>query len=590
MTGGLKCFSVSSSSLVAPSGFSVMLTGLSRATTLKKRCIRVLSALGLSLLLCFFLAVTSKVALADTPTITLNPAQQVYNSLVSGLLTTGQRNNAIMRDLCWRWFMHTDKRSKVPVIVLSGGKPLSWYVEQYPDSTNRQYQEWLADYQSNLFYKPYDLKSFNGRTTWTSGDAAAAQYYSEWYEWFEGESSGGGTVQDTNPYFKFDWDLTNNPYKATLYVVYAQQLNDDISVDGLHFETLNFDSAATVNYYNNQQGYKLYRTSYDTNKLLSTSFYVQRSNIGIFNYSVVRKTYEYYGFGPSDSDFQYWSSSGNNSTATYDEANDTNIFATGYYAHIRWGSALDQSSNQRLCVFTSCPSFRYNGTLYTFGNVGSGGSSEPVYPPIVDTNPQPQQPNVTNVSSPTYNNITYTTINQTDVDLQPIIDALAVHDQNMQDAWDSYSILFNDWMNVIKETLEGWRDVWLEYTSTLYEDLTMYLYEILQALENIYWGLNSEPVIEPTINEGNTLQNQTEVNLEALKRKFPTSIPWDLMAILRFFEAAPQAPNFTLPVVMTEYTVEIDFSDFDDMAAVSRRLSVLLFAVGLLMNTKKLVA
>ena len=78
--------------------------------------------------------------------------------------------------------------------------------------------------------------------------------------------------------------------------------------------------------------------------------------------------------------------------------------------------------------------------------------------------------------------------------------------------------------------------------------------------------------------------------LDAVKNRFPFSVPWDVAAYLALLGAAPQTPHFTfvIPAIAgwwPEWEIEIDLSVFDSVAAVCRHMMLILWAFCLIMKT-----
>ena len=76
---------------------------------------------------------------------------------------------------------------------------------------------------------------------------------------------------------------------------------------------------------------------------------------------------------------------------------------------------------------------------------------------------------------------------------------------------------------------------------------------------------------------------------------FPFCIPFDIYRFFSCLAADPVAPSFTIPLIVEnsfgipEYSVEIDFSKFDSVAAILRKMELLGFCVGLAFVTNKLI-
>lgn len=70
-----------------------------------------------------------------------------------------------------------------------------------------------------------------------------------------------------------------------------------------------------------------------------------------------------------------------------------------------------------------------------------------------------------------------------------------------------------------------------------------------------------------------------------LKDKFPFSLPWDLTAAVNLLVAPPVPPKFELPI-LTE-TIDIDFTQFESLAQISRSFFTIIFIVTLIILTRK---
>lgn len=77
--------------------------------------------------------------------------------------------------------------------------------------------------------------------------------------------------------------------------------------------------------------------------------------------------------------------------------------------------------------------------------------------------------------------------------------------------------------------------------------------------------------------------------------KFPFCVPFDLIALVKTFNATPEAPKVTVPVVFQSMNYSHDFvfdfsgDDWDKVAAVSRWGILLFFMLGLTLVTRKLI-
>lgn len=74
--------------------------------------------------------------------------------------------------------------------------------------------------------------------------------------------------------------------------------------------------------------------------------------------------------------------------------------------------------------------------------------------------------------------------------------------------------------------------------------------------------------------------------------RFPTSIPWDIIAIISIFEADPVAPEFVLPFTIQSADINesltLEFSTFDTIVEMVRGFEVVMFIMYLLILTRKM--
>lgn len=78
-----------------------------------------------------------------------------------------------------------------------------------------------------------------------------------------------------------------------------------------------------------------------------------------------------------------------------------------------------------------------------------------------------------------------------------------------------------------------------------------------------------------------------------LRNYFPFCIPWDLYDMITLLVAEPVAPHVQYPFVIeplsVNYTIDLDFSQFDAVAAVLRTMELLAAGIGLALMTKRLI-
>ena len=130
---------------------------------------------------------------------------------------------------------------------------------------------------------------------------------------------------------------------------------------------------------------------------------------------------------------------------------------------------------------------------------------------------------------------------------------------------------------------------------------------IITWLKKIYMRLGSQPVIKnPTEDPtgwlddlkklletilGTALAGVDTAALSTLwntaKTHFPLSLPWDMLAIVGLLAHEPITPAVDYPIVYDGTTlaeIEFDLSDYEDVADISRKMSLIVFAMGLLIT------
>lgn len=114
-------------------------------------------------------------------------------------------------------------------------------------------------------------------------------------------------------------------------------------------------------------------------------------------------------------------------------------------------------------------------------------------------------------------------------------------------------------------------------------------------IKNEYNNMLNDISLNPEVQIGNlvgSLSAGLNDTVTVMKKKFPFSLPWDLAFLIEFLADTPETPKFILPfkigtVIDTE--LEIDFSHFEDLHKVSRMLLTMLYMIGLLHMTTKIV-
>lgn len=82
-------------------------------------------------------------------------------------------------------------------------------------------------------------------------------------------------------------------------------------------------------------------------------------------------------------------------------------------------------------------------------------------------------------------------------------------------------------------------------------------------------------------------------SVDTMSRKFPFSIPWDILFFVSVLSAEPQVPHFEIPFnielsmldITIDYTMELDFTQLQWLSDLSRLLLSMTYAVGLMKMT-----
>lgn len=79
--------------------------------------------------------------------------------------------------------------------------------------------------------------------------------------------------------------------------------------------------------------------------------------------------------------------------------------------------------------------------------------------------------------------------------------------------------------------------------------------------------------------------------ISGLTDKFPFCIPKDIVAICRVLNVEPEAPHFTgtVDLLIYDWQVDIDFSEFDAIGVIVRNGLFILFCIGLLVATRAII-
>lgn len=99
------------------------------------------------------------------------------------------------------------------------------------------------------------------------------------------------------------------------------------------------------------------------------------------------------------------------------------------------------------------------------------------------------------------------------------------------------------------------------------------------------------PVVNP--NPDVTAPEDVQPYIVRLGDVFPFCVPFDIYHMVTLFAAEPEAPHakweFSLPFTGGTYVIEWDLREWDEVAAICRKLELILFCVGLAVVTSKLI-
>lgn len=101
------------------------------------------------------------------------------------------------------------------------------------------------------------------------------------------------------------------------------------------------------------------------------------------------------------------------------------------------------------------------------------------------------------------------------------------------------------------------------------------------------------PAPEPTLTPEETEEMPRGMVQPSLKDKFPFCIPFDIGYLLNKMSAEREAPRFVWQLDFGQwgqYTITVDLSPFDSVAAILRTLELILFILGLMLATKSLMS
>lgn len=154
-------------------------------------------------------------------------------------------------------------------------------------------------------------------------------------------------------------------------------------------------------------------------------------------------------------------------------------------------------------------------------------------------------------------------------------------------------------INTIGETLTGQQDILKEIRDLLDADsgksIFDYLGDILDDTIGELLGSLLKDLVDFFIGDGGIVEAVTSpasALASTAQSKFPTSIPWDIIAIIKIMSAEPQAPKIEIPFKMDRlginYTITIDLEKADKVAELSRNMLTVTFLLFLTIQTRKL--
>lgn len=90
-----------------------------------------------------------------------------------------------------------------------------------------------------------------------------------------------------------------------------------------------------------------------------------------------------------------------------------------------------------------------------------------------------------------------------------------------------------------------------------------------------------------------TIASAVGDSVDTMSKKFPFSIPWDILFFVSVLSAEPQVPHFEIPFnielsmldITIDYTMELDFTQLQWLSDLSRLLLSMTYAVGLMRMT-----
>lgn len=141
----------------------------------------------------------------------------------------------------------------------------------------------------------------------------------------------------------------------------------------------------------------------------------------------------------------------------------------------------------------------------------------------------------------------------------------------------------------------------LNQNKTFFDAIIDYLKKITHALtvgniiDTLDSLLNLKDDADGLSDFVNGIVGDIEPTVSLMKTKFPTSIPWDIIAVISVMACDPQTPKFEIPINIDimgqkyEDVLVIDLKQFDRVARFGRALLSVMFTLWLLLITKRLL-
>lgn len=141
----------------------------------------------------------------------------------------------------------------------------------------------------------------------------------------------------------------------------------------------------------------------------------------------------------------------------------------------------------------------------------------------------------------------------------------------------------------------------LEQNKTFFDTIIDYLKKITHAItagniiDTLDALLNIKDDVDALDDFVGGIVEDLAPTVEMMKTKFPTSIPWDIIAIVNVMACEPQTPKFEIPIHFEVFgqsyddVLVIDLEQFDRVARFGRALLTVMFTLWLLLVTKRVL-